>query len=349
MRLDPATLEQATALPALSVFDGASVLVTGASGLIGSAFTELLLAAKAGGRAVDIVLAGRDEAALRARFSDASAPWTFEPHDASRPWRGSRPFDFILHAAAPAHPSAIATKPVETLRAIVDGTADVLAHAAATRTRRVLFISSSEIYGTISGKETPWREDELGSVPLLAPRSCYPQGKRVAETLCSATGAETGLDFVIVRPGHVYGPTMTAADSRAHAQFARAAAAGEPIVMKSRGEQRRSYVHSLDAATALATLFARGVNGEAYNLAGSEITTVREMAEAFAAAGGAPLRFDTPSTAEAASYNQMPLSALDGRKLFSLGWTSVHNMTSGARETVHQLKITYEQTDRSAR
>lgn len=338
MRLDPATLEQSTALPALSAFDGASVLVTGASGLIGSAFAELLLAAKAGGRAVDIVLAGRDEAALRARFADAPAPWTFEPYDATRPWRGSRPFDFILHAAAPGHPALYATHPVETLRAIVDGTADILAHAAATHARRVLFVSSSEIYGTISGKQTPWREDELGTVPLLAPRSCYPQGKRAAETLCAATAAETGLDFVIVRPGHVYGPTITAADSRAHAQFASAAAAGEPIVMKSRGEQRRSYVHSLDAAAALATLFARGINGEAYNLADAEITTVREMAEAFATAGGVPIRFDLPTAAESAGYNPMPMSALDGSRLLALGWSPVHDMKSGARDTIVRLR-----------
>ena len=338
MRLDPATLEQSTALPALSAFDGASVLVTGASGSIGSAFAELLLAAKAGGRAVDIVLAGRDGAALRARFADAPAPWTFEPYDAMRPWRGSRPFDFVLHAAAPAHPSAIATKPVETLRAIVDGTADILAHAATTQARRLLFVSSSEVYGTPPGKETPWREDELGAVPLLAPRSCYPQGKRAAETLCAATAAETGLDFVVVRPGHVYGPTITAADSRAHAQFARAAAAGEPIVMKSRGEQRRSYVHSLDAATALATLLARGVNGEAYNLAGAEITTVREMAEAFASAGRVPIRFEIPTDDEAAGYNPMSMSALDGSRLLSLGWSPVHDMRSGARDTVACLR-----------
>lgn len=338
MRLDPATLEQSTSIPALSVFDGASVLVTGASGLIGSAFAELLLAAKANGRAVDIVLAGREEAALRARFADAPAPWTFEPYDATRPWRGSRPFDFILHAAAPGHPALYAAHPVETLRAIVDGTADVLAHAAATRARRVLFISSSEIYGTIPGKETPWREDELGTVPLLAPRSCYPQGKRAAETLCAATAAETGLDFVVVRPGHVYGPTATTADSRAHAQFARAAVAGEPIVMKSRGEQRRSYVHSLDAATALATLFARGVNDKAYNLASAEITIVREMAEAFAAAGGVPICIDLPTAAESAGYNPMPMSALDGSRLLALGWLPVHDMQSGARDTVTRLR-----------
>ena len=152
MRLDPNALAAAAVKPDLAALDGASVLVTGASGLIGSAFAELLLAAAAGGRRIDIFLAGRSEAALRARFAGSSEPWSFEPHDVTRPWRGSRAFDFILHAAAPAHPASISAKPADTLRAIVSGTDDILRHAAATGTRRVLFVSSSEIYGKIPGK-----------------------------------------------------------------------------------------------------------------------------------------------------------------------------------------------------
>ena len=338
MRLSPEELHRAAALPFLSVFGGASVLVSGASGLIGSAFAELLLAAKADGLAVDVVLAGRSEAALRSRFAGVPAPWTFEPHDASRPWRGSRPFDFLLHAAAPAHPASICSHPAETLRTIVSGTDNVLRHAAATGARRFLYVSSSEIYGTIPGKETPWREDEFGAIPILSPRSCYPQGKRAAETLCAAVAAETGLDVVIVRPGHVYGPTITDADSRAHAQFARAAATGGPIVLKSGGGQRRSYVHALDAATALAALFARGTAGEACNLAGPEVTTVREMAEAFAAAGGVPIRFDVPTASESAGFNPMSMSALDGSRLRALGWTPSFDMRSGAAETCRSLR-----------
>ena len=151
--------------------------------------------------------------------------------------------------------------------------------------------------------------------------------------------AQTGLDAVVARPGHVYGPTQTAADSRAHAQFARAAARGEPIVMKSDGRQPRSYLHALDAATALAALLARGIPGEAYNLASSETTTIREMAEAFSAAGAVPLAFDVPTAAESAAGNPMPMSALDGSKLAALGWRPAYGMAAGAVDTVARLKL----------
>jgi len=342
MRLDPSRLAASAEADDLSMFKGASVLVTGASGLIGSAFAELLLAAAAAGRRIEIVLAGRSEDSLRERFSDAPAPWSFERYDASRPWRGSRSFDFILHAAAPAHPAAISERPADTLRAIVAGTDDVLRHASATGTSRVLFVSSSEVYGSIPGKKTPWREDEQGLVPSLSPRSCYPQGKRAAETLCVAMAAQSGLDVVIARPGHVYGPTQTPSDSRAHAQFARAAARGEPIVLKSAGSQPRSYLHALDAATALAAVFAHGTAAEVYNLASAEITTVREMAEAFAAAGAVPLAFDLPTDTESKAYNPMAMSALDGSKLVALRWKPLYRMVDGAADTVGRLMSSRE-------
>ena len=338
-RLDPAALAKAAALPDLSVFDGASVLVTGASGLVGSAFAELLLTRAAAGARVGIFLAGRSEPPLRARFAGCAAPWTFVSFDALAPWRCDRRFDFVLHAAAPAHPAAIMERPADTLRAIVSGTSSVLAHAAATGARRVLFVSSSEIYGVLPGKETPWREDESGFVDPLSPRSCYSQGKRAAETLCAAAAEQDGTDVVIARPGHVYGPTATASDSRAHAEFARAAASGRSIVLRSPGLQLRSYCHALDCATAFAALFARGEKGRACNVPGpAEPVTIRRMAEAFAAAGGVEVVREEIAGGDSRPSNPMPVSALDSARLAALGWRPVYDMDRGAADTVARLR-----------
>lgn len=339
-RLDPAALAKAAALPDLSVLDGSSILVTGASGLVGSAFAELLFARAIAGARVGIFLAGRSEGTLRARFADIPAPWTFVPFDAQAPWRCDRRFDFILHAAAPAHPTAIMERPADTLRAIVSGTSSVLAHAAATGARRVLFVSSSEVYGILPEKETPWREDEIGEIDTLSPRSCYSQGKRAAETLCAAAAEQDGTDVVIARPGHVYGPTATASDSRAHAEFARAAASGKPIVLRSAGLQLRSYCHALDCATAFAALFARGEKSRAYNVPGpAEPVTIRRMAEAFAAAGGVTIVREAFAGDDSRSYNPMPVSALDSARLAALGWRPVYDMDTGAADTIAKLRM----------
>lgn len=339
-RLDPAALAKAAALPDLSIFDDSSVLVTGASGLVGSAFAELLFARAIAGARVGIFLAGRSEGTLRARFADIPAPWTFVPFDAQAPWRCDRRFDFILHAAAPAHPTAIMERPADTLRAIVSGTSSVLAHAAATGARRVLFVSSSEVYGILPGKETPWCEDEIGEIDTLSPRSCYSQGKRAAETLCAAAAEQDGTDVVIARPGHVYGPTATASDSRAHAEFARAAASGKPIVLRSAGLQLRSYCHALDCATAFAALFARGEKASAYNVPGpAEPVTIRRMAEAFAAAGGVTIVREAFAGDDSRSSNPMPVSALDSARLAALGWRPVYDMDTGAADTIAKLRM----------
>lgn len=339
-RLDPAALAEAAARSDASVFDGSSVLVTGASGLVGSAFAESLFARAAVGARIGIFLAGRSEETLRARFSDAPVPWTFVPFDVRAPWRCDRRFDFILHAAAPAHPAAIMERPVDTLSAIVSGTSSILAHAAATGARRVLFVSSSEVYGVLPGKETPWREDEIGEIDTLSPRSCYSQGKRAAETLCAAAVAQDGTDVAIARPGHVYGPTATASDSRAHAEFARASAAGRPVVMRSPGLQLRSYCHALDCATAFATIFAQGESGRAYNVPGpAKPVTIRRMAEAFAAAGGVEILHETPTSEDSRRANPMPTSALDPSRLAALGWRPVYDMDRGAADTVARLRI----------
>lgn len=339
-RLDPAALAKAAALPDLSVLDGSSILVTGASGLVGSAFAELLFARAIAGARVGIFLAGRSEGTLRARFADIPAPWTFVLFDAQAPWRCDRRFDFILHAAAPAHPAAIMERPADTLRAIVSGTSSVLAHAAATGARRVLFVSSSEVYGILPGKETPWREDEIGEIDTLSPRSCYSQGKRAAETLCAAAAEQDGTDVVIARPGHVYGPTATASDSRAHAEFARAAASGKPIVLRSAGLQLRSYCHALDCATAFAALFARGEKASAYNVPGpAEPVTIRRMAEAFASAGGVDVRDASSVAPNPQSENPMSNSSLGSERIDSLGWCPFFDMDRGAADTIARLRL----------
>ena len=121
----------------------------------------------------------------------------------------------------------------------------LLKSAVKNKSNRVVYISSSEVYGS-KLKDQPYQESDYGYVDLLNPRSCYPSSKRASETLCSAYTSEYGLDTVVVRPGHIYGPTITDTDDRASAQFTRCAVEGKDIVMKSAGTQLRSYCYVLD-------------------------------------------------------------------------------------------------------
>ena len=127
---------------------------------------------------------------------------------------------------------------------------------------RVLYVSSGEVYGFNTGVES-FTEDYCGPLSLLTPRACYPSGKRAAETLCACYYAQYNVEAVIARPCHVYGPTMTKADSRAVAQFIRNALNHEDIVMKSRGTQVRSMCYVADCAAALLTVLLKGEPSQA--------------------------------------------------------------------------------------
>lgn len=325
----------------LRELDGKSILITGATGLIGSALVDVIsLYCAMNQVSVCILAAVRDRDRAKRRFAGSWGEKYINliQYDACYPISFSVNADYIIHTASNAHPQAYEAEPVETMLANINGVQYLLEYARKYKSKRFLYISSSEVYGKKTNNGL-YREDEYGYVNLLNPRSCYPSSKRAAETLCAAYYAEYGVNHVIVRPGHVYGPTQTEADSRASAQFLRAAARGENIVMKSPGLQQRSYCHCFDCATAILMVLLRGETGEAYNISNSDsIITIREYAEICAQLVDRQILFEIPSMNEEKNYNLMNCSALDSVKLEKLGWHGLWNAEEGIGETIRILR-----------
>lgn len=324
-------------IPQIKKLNNKRVLITGATGMICSSVVEILAylnnELNAG---IKIFLAGRSESRLRDRFPK-SVEFSHISYDATKTLKLDIDVDYIIHGASNANPVVYAKEPVETLLGNIIGINSLL-ELAREKKARLLYISSSEVYGSKENNR-PYRENDYGFIDILNPRACYPSGKRATETLCISYGAEYGVDTVVVRPGHIYGPTITMADTRASAQFTRNVLNGENIVMKSAGTQLRSYCYTLDCASAILTVLLNGATGVAYNISNKDsIVTIREFAEALANYAGTKIVFESPSDMERKGYNMMTNSSLDSRKLEELGWTAYFDLESGVQRTIEVLR-----------
>ena len=307
---------------------GSVWLVTGASGLIGSTLTDALCRC---GADITVIAVGRDERRLRDRFEGCPRVIPFA-RDISVSAEGLPRADYIVHAASNAHPLAFSQDPVGTMRANLLGTMNLLEHLRGTGGRRLLLCSTGEVYGQ---RDTPSSESDPGLVDTMDPRSCYPESKRAAETLCAAYVRQYGLEAVIARLCYVYGPAITPENSRADAQFLRRALAGEDIILKSEGTQRRSYCYAADAGNALLTVMLKGSSGEAYNIAsrGGE-ASIREYAETLAGLAGVNVRFELPPEAERQGYSRVTRAVQDPAKLEALGWRAKYTLREGLKRTL---------------
>lgn len=332
-------------LPELEQMEGRSILITGAAGLICSSVVDILFRYNdTHKKTIQIYAAGRWIEEMTSRFGDMvnRSDFTFVPYDASKTDNDIKvSADYIIHGASNAFPSMIIKEPVETMMSNFLGMKYLLDYGKEKRTKRILYISSSEIYGEKADNE-PYKEGEYGYIDLLNPRNSYSVGKRAAETLCASYAAEYGMESVIVRPGHIYGPTASPNDNRVSSAWAYAAARGENIIMKSDGAQIRSYCYCLDCASAMLKVLLCGKNCQAYNISNPDsIISIKKMAEILAEAGNIKLIQETASEEEKKGFNPMSNSSLDSKGLIELNWQGCFKAEDGLKHTVKILKDAY--------
>ena len=316
--------------------NGCNILVTGSTGLIGGCMVETLMENPR--RNYHVYASGRNEERARTRFSQYTDDdaFHFVRYDVMHPLESDISFDYIIHAASGAGPSDFSHKPVEVMKSNIEGVSHLIDYGLAHEMKRFLYVSSGEVYG--EGDGCVFEEDYSGYVNPTLSRSCYPSSKRAAETLCVSYAEEYGANIVISRPCHVYGPHFTASDSRVYAQFIRNVLRGEDIVMKSTGEQFRSWCYVVDCVSALLYVLLKGECGEAYNIANAESNiSIKELANFIAEIGGKKVVFDIPNDDEKRGYNVVRKSVYSTMKIESLGWTPKTNIYEGIEKTIKAL------------
>jgi len=318
----------------LSPLQGKTVLVTGALGMLGSCLLDLLRHLEG----TRVIALGRDAVAAENRFGPPAHNYFFHQQDVCdpiEPIQGS--IDYIIHAASNSNPVRYAQDPVGTLMANVQGAKNLLDFGRAHKMKRFLYVSSGEVYGQPNESCADFTEDYCGPIDLSSPRSCYPEGKRAAEVLCQSYLLQYGVDSVIVRPCHLFGPTMTRRDSRAVSEFLWNAVDRQNIVMKSAGLLERSHCYVMDSAKAILLVLLKGKRGQAYNIADRRYQMrVGEFAQRVAQAGGCQVVYEKPTELERMGFSRTTRAVLDASKLERLGW--VPTQRSFIQETVDILR-----------
>jgi UDP-glucuronate decarboxylase len=215
-----------------------SVLVLGGAGFLGSHLCEALLEANRQVICLDNLSTGSTENLLK--ISD-HPNFTFMEHDVKEKFHFS--CDVIVNMASPASPPRYQLNPVGTLLTNFLGTLNGL-ELARENNARFIQASTSEIYG--EPLIHPQKEDYWGNVNPIGPRSCYDEGKRASETLCSDFRKQYKVDSTIVRIFNTYGPRMSKNDGRVVSNFISQAIRGEPLTLYGNGEQTRSFCYVSD-------------------------------------------------------------------------------------------------------
>lgn len=318
-----------------------TILVTGAGGLVGSHVVDVLLAANRSKDAnIRVIASGRSKNKLLRRFScpEIGAPELLE-WDISDPFPGDLHVDFAIHAASNADPSFKSKQPVETFLNNVTGTKTLLDMLKCQGTGRLVYISSGEFYGEFSQDAAGTPEEYCGFLDYANPASCYGSSKRASEMLCRCYASEYGVESVIARLCHIFGPGMKTEDPRALSAFLLEGARGNAITMNSAGAMRRSHCYSGDAATAILTVAASGTCAEAYNVADPDgCCTIRDFAEKVARRAEVDIVIKLTDANQRTSYQQSSNAVLDPSKLMQLGWSPVTSLDEGIDITLGCLR-----------
>jgi len=315
--------------------DGATVLVTGANGMLPSYAVHTLLAlndARNAGLHVIGLVRNKEKARRILGTTLDRADFRLLATDVTRLTELDGPLDVVIHGASAARPALHASDPVSTIKANTLGSFNLLDLAVAKQASRFVLMSSSEVYGSQPADVRLIPEDSYGGFDILSPRASYSEGKRAAETIASVYAAQHGIDTRIVRFGHVYGPGMALDDGRVQADFAANVVRGENIVLNSDGRAMRTYTYVADA---IAGMFCAALVGadRAYNVADPNgMVSIRDLALHFAQAR--PEKhlervFTRAEDAEERAYNTSAFLGLDSSALEALGWQAQVGLDAG--------------------
>jgi len=307
-----------------------TVLVTGATGLVGTALVRAISAAnKKYTLNIRLIAHGRNKSKGDALAGELGLE--FVPGDirkSSAILDAFESLEYVFHCAAITKSADMLTNPVDVINTELDGTRNMLELAKAKGCISFVYLSSMEVYGQTELHEV--NESDLGNLDLSNPRSSYPEGKRLSEMLCVAYATQYSLDVKIARLAQTFGAGTSKDDTRVFARFARSAVAGMNIELHTEGKSKGNYCYIADTVRGLLTILLKGKPGQAYNISNPKASvTIREMAELVAnkiGKGNIKVVIEIPDDIKDRGYAPDVGFTLNVDKLKSLGWAPKYEL-----------------------
>ena len=306
------------------------ILVTGGAGFIGSHLIDRLLAIGHEVVCLDNFYTGRKQNVLH---------WLNHPsfelirHDITEPIRLE--VEQIYHLACPASPVHYQYNPVKTIKTNVLGTLNMLGLAKRVKAR-ILLASTSEVYG--DPEVHPQTETYWGNVNPIGIRSCYDEGKRVAETLAFDYHRQNDVDIRVARIFNTYGPRMLENDGRVVSNFVVQALRGTPITIYGEGQQTRSFCYVSDLVSGLMKLM-NGSTIDPVNLGNPDEYTILELAQVVQELVGVQSNLQFKPLPQDDPHRRKPDIT---RAREHLGWQPTISLRPGLRATIEDFRTRLE-------
>ena len=324
-------------------FKNKTVFITGATGLIGYYLTSALLYRNMiySDNIHVIILVRNIEKAKQLYSKQMDLNLSFIIGDVVNLPNVKDNIDYIIHAASPSDSKFFVNCPVETIKTIVNGCANILEMSKGKNINSMVFLSTMEVYGSIQNHE---KIDELhyANLNTMSARNSYPEAKRICENMCASYYSEYKVPVNVLRLTQTFGPGIKESDNRVFAQFIRASIKKEDIVLYTEGKTYRSYLYLSDAVTAILTVLLYEKKGEAFNAANEEsYCSIKEMANMVADDinnNKIKVVINKKDNNDIKQFLPQMCMNLDAKKLKNIGWKTIVTLKNMYKNVLYSIK-----------
>ena len=326
----------------MSVFDNKTILVTGATGLLGCGIVNRLLSIPG----VKVITMGRTEAKLKDTF-DASDNIRFISHDVSNPLPKSLGvIDFIFHAASPISGEVIKRNPLDVINANLKGTINCLEYLRAQGNGKMVVFSSATIYNTSTSTNKIAVENQTNYTDSIdAQNAPYSESKRMIEVIANAYHKQYEVDILIARFSYLYGYSRHPAKT-AFYDFVFKALNGENIELNKSNLPRRDNIYIDDAIDGLLHLCEVEANGETYNISScgdkGNYAAIDEIAESIVRVANKLNGTNVKVVYKTVEGERVEGLRLSNDKIKKTNWSVKNSLDIGIEKTLLQYRKSYE-------